>query len=464
MKLHFLFLWLLLQFGNAAFSQKAAFNVQYSEKLAVYHFVKNLTGKYGETPLKKEFEKSKYHEKKYLDLLIKFDNLKKDYLYSFSGFPYGVKLSMMTETALQKHLIAATSLQDFKIRAMGLIPNEDLIQFTNILADFTPIYNELIYNPNRTKFEANLKAFSDFVHGQNTSLFFEQNVQFYQSVWDKSIPFELVFYPLPTEDGFMAGAFYNYLISAFPTGYDNEEDYTVLLGIMMHESFHILFDEQPLQVKQNIEAYFRQNPSICSQYAYLLLNEVLATATGNGYIYEQIRRKNYADDWYFFPYINHMAKKIYPTVQRYLKDNKAIDKAFVDAYIQVYDQNFKQWLNETAHTFTYRYILSENPKDVDAISRFFPYCNLMEAEYKIEANSLEKIKNTPITKIIIVSKDHEKQLALIQNAFPELKTWKYDAKKEFTHTVFLNDKTHLYIFNQRQTTTEKWLAGLQPKK
>jgi hypothetical protein len=95
-------------------SQKATFNVQYSEKLAVYHFVKNLTGKYGENPFKKEFEKSKYHEKKYLDLLAQFDNLKIDYLYSFSGFPYGVKIPMLTENALQKHLIAATSLQDFK--------------------------------------------------------------------------------------------------------------------------------------------------------------------------------------------------------------------------------------------------------------------------------------------------------------------------------------------------------------
>ena len=371
---------------------------------------------------------------------------------------------MLTDNALQKHLIAATSWQDFKIRAMGLIPNEDLIHFTNILAVFTPIYNELIYKPNQEKFEKNFKAFSDFVHSQKTALLFDQGLQFYQSVWDKSIPFELVFYPLPSEDGFMAGAFYNYLVSAFPTNYDNEEDYTVLLGVMMHESFHILFDEQPLQIKQNIEAYFRQNPSACSQYAYLLLNEVLATATGNGFVYEAIREKNYADDWYFFPYINQMAKKIYPIVQTYFKENKAIDKAFVDTYIQMYEQNFKQWLNEPTHIFTYRYILSENPKDVATISQFFPYVNAMEIEGKIEANNLEKMKNTPLTKIIIVSKDHEKQLALVKNAFPELKMWKYDAKKEFTHTVFLNDKTHLYIFNQHQTPTEKWLEGLQPKK
>lgn len=464
MKLPFLFLGLLLQFGNIVVAQKATFNIQYSEKLAVYYFVKNLTAKYGENPFKTEFQKSKYHEKKYLDLLAQFDKLKTDYSYSFSAFPYGVKIPMITETALQKHLIAATSLQDFKIRAMGLITNEDLTHLTDILAAFTPIYNELIYKPNQNKFNVQLKALSDFVHNQSTAHFFEQGLQFYQSVWDKSIPFELVFYPLPTEEGFTAGAFYNYLISAFPTYYDNEEYFTVLLGVMLHEGFHILFDEQPLQVKHNIEAYFRQNPSVCSQYAYLLLNEVLATATGNGFVYEQIRGTYYKDDWYFFPYINQMAKKIYPTVQTYMKENKAIDKAFIDTYIQVYEQNFKQWLHEPEHIFTYRYILSSNQTDVGAISQFFPYCSAMETDDKIDANSLEKMKNTPLTKMIIVSKDHAKQLALIKSNFPELKTWKYDAGKEFTHTIFLNDKTHLYIFNQLQTPTEKWLEGLQLKK
>ncbi|HEX4959100.1 MAG TPA: hypothetical protein VFV46_13040 [Lacibacter sp.] len=464
MKFHFLFLGLLLQFANVVVAQKATFNIQYSEKLAVYYFVKNITAKYGTHPFKTEFQKSIYNEKKYLDLLAHFDNIKTDYLYSFAAFPYGVKLPMITETALQKHLIASASLQDFKIRAMGLITNEDLTRLTDILAAFTPIYNELIYKSHQNKFNAQLKALSDFVHNQQTAHLFEQGLQFYQSVWDKSIPFELVFYPLPTEEGFSAGAFYNYLISAFPTDYDDEEDFTVLLGVMMHESFHILFDEQPLQVKQNIETYFRQNPSVCSQYAYMLLNEVLATATGNGFVYEQIRGKEYKEDWYFISYVNQMAKKIYPTVQTYLKENKAIDKAFIDTYIQVYEQNFKQWLHEPAHIFTYRYILSSNQADVGTISQFFPFCSAMETDDNINVNSLEKMKNTPLTKIIIVSKDHAKQLALIKGNFPELKTWKYDAGKEFTHTVFLSDKTQLYIFNQLQTPVEKWLNGLQSDK
>lgn len=463
MKIRLLFLVLILQLCKLAFSQKAIFHIQYSEKLAVYMFLKNLSPKYGDNPFKTEFQKSKYHDKKYLDLLVQFDNIKTDYSYSFSAFPYGVKLPMVTETALQKNLIAATSLQDFKLRAMGLITNEDLTQLTDILAAFTPIYVELIYKPNQSKFEVQLKALSDFANAQNMALFFEKGLQFYQSVWDTSVPFEMVFYPLPTEDGFTAGAFYNYLISAFPIDFDNQADYTVLLGVMMHESFHILFDEQAMQVKHNIATYFRQNPSACSQYAYLLLNEVLATAIGNGFVYEQINGKQEAEDWYFFPYINLMAKKIYPTVQAYLKENKAIDKAFIDTYIQLYEQNFRQWINEPAHVFTYRYILSANRNDFDTISQLFPFCSAMETEDKIDANNLAKMKNTPITKIVIVSKDHSNQLALIKNIFPALKKWKYDAKKEFTHQVFLEDKTQLFIINQYGSETKTFLHSLNFK-
>lgn len=461
MKLYLFSFFLFLQFSSLVFAQKVSFNVQYSEKFAVYIFVKNLSGKFGNNSFKKEFQKSKFHEKKYLDLLAQFEYLKIDYLYSFSDFPYGVKLPMITETALQKHLISAISLQDFKIKAMGLITNEDLTLLTDILVSFTPVYNELIYKPNQIKFEANLKAFSNFLNSQKTNLFFERGLQFYQSVWDKSIPFELVFYPLPSDDGFTAGAFNNYLISAFPINYDNQNDYTVLLGIMMHEGFHILYDEQPLQVKKNIQFYFNENPSTFSQYAYLLFNEVLATAIGNGFIYEEIKGKHYTEEWYFFPYINQMAKKIYPIVQKYLKENRAIDKAFIDAYVQVYEHNFKHWLNDPIHTFTYRYVLSNNQQDFDIVSRFFPYCSAMETEDIINDSNIKKMKNTPITKIIIVSKDHYSQLSLIKNAFPELNKWNFNAEQEFSHSLFLKDKTKLYIFNQHQTTTEKWLEKLK---
>jgi hypothetical protein len=334
---------------------------------------------------------------------------------------------------------------------------EDLIKLTDILDVFTPIYNQLIYKPNQSKFESQLNSLSKLVNTHNLFQYFEKGLQFYQSVWDHAVPFEMVFYPLPNSEGFTAGAFNNNAESAITVDFADNE---VLMGVMMHEIFHILFDEQPLNIKKSIDTYFRQNTSACSQYAALLLNEVLATAAGNGYVYEQITGKLYAEDWYFFPYIDLMAKKIYPIMQNYLKENKAIDQAFIDTYIQIYEQNFSDWLNEPEHIFTYRFILSSNPKDFDTISRLFPYCSAMETEQSIDLYSLEKLKTTPLTKIIIVSKDHSGKLALIKNSFPVLKKWQYDAKKEFVHKVFLEDKTHLFIINQYNSETETFFQSL----
>ncbi len=460
MKIILLFWLLIFQYGNLTFAQKASFNIQYSEELAVYMFLKNLSPKYGENPFKREFQKSGYNEKKYLDLILQFDALKTDYSYPFSAFPYGVKIPMITESILKNHLIEAVSLQDFKTRSVGLIPMDDLIQLTNILAEFTPIYNELIYIPNQSSFESQLKILSKLVNTHNLSQYFEKGLQFYRSVWDSTVPFEMVFYPLPNSQGFTAEAFNNNSVSAIPVGFEDNE---MLLSVMMHEIFHILYDEQSLHIKKIIDTYFRQSPSACSQYAALLLNEVLATAAGNGYVYEQLTGKQDAEDWYFFSYINLMAKKIYPTVQTYLKENRAIDKAFIDTYIQLYEQHFMHWLNEPDHIFTYRYVLSSNPNDFDTISRLFPYCSAMETREKIDLSSLEELKNTPITKIIIVSKDHTRQLALIKNSFPSLKKWQYDSQKEFTYRVFLDDNTQLFIINQYRTETETFFQSLNLK-
>ena len=60
---------------------------------------------------------------------------------------------------------------------------------------------------------------------------------------------------------------------------------------MMHETYHIVYDEQSLEVKTEIDTYFKENKSKCSGYAYQLMNEVLATVLGNGYVYEKLNGK-----------------------------------------------------------------------------------------------------------------------------------------------------------------------------
>lgn len=68
---------------------------------------------------------------------------------------------------------------------------------------------------------------------------------------------------------------------------------------MLHEMFHILYDEQSLAVEKDPDARFKQNPSKYSIYAFLLLNEVPATALGSGYVFENLSGKpDTTGEWY----------------------------------------------------------------------------------------------------------------------------------------------------------------------
>lgn len=454
MKQFFFAFFFLLSFW--AFGQKVNFNIKYSEQLAVFVFIQNLSDHYPENVFKTAFTQSKYNTQKYKDLIIKLDRLPIDYSYSFDEYPYGSKIPMQSRDILKKNLIETNNLNDFKLRSIGILPNTSLQSISEIILAFTPIYNELIYLPNKAQFEPQLKEISKYASEKNMEYYFQTGLMFYNSDWDVSIPFEIAMYPLPNSMGFTAQAFYNNFISAVQT---NLKDYKGFFSVMLHETYHIIHDNQSLAVKKSIAKNFKDNPSKYSNYAYQLMNEALATALGNGYVYESLNGKVDTNDWYYSKYIDLMAKKIYPTVKEYIAQKKTIDKNFVDTYIRVYEENFPEWINELDHIMTYRYILSENREDFNMIGQMYPMRSSEESETPISMLSLEKMKKTPLTKIIIISQNNKEKLELVKNQFQELKQWTFNPDQEFKYKVLLDDKSQLLIINQKQSALETFFAN-----
>ena len=434
----------------STFAQQPRFEVKFSEPLAVYVFVQNLSDNYPDNPFKTEFIKSTYYQKKYKDLITQFDSINLSYTYQFEDFPFFSKMPGRVDRLIKKNLIECSSLEDFKIRSTGLIPNSDLLKLASILADFLPIYQQLIYDENKDKFESQLKSFSDYIKVKDVPGYFRMGLKFYNAAWDNSIPFKIAFYPLPNSKGFTAEAFDNYAVSAIQTDLKN---YDVLLSVMLHEVFHIIYDEQSLTVKRNLTGWFKNNPSPVSNYAYLLMNEALATVLGNGYVYAELNGEIDTTNWYNQKYINLMAKKIYPLVNQYILANKPMDRDFVNEYINIYERNFPNWTKELTNLMTYRFVLTDDPADFNLIGQNYPYASFSEYEEGISQSTVDKIKTTPVTKFIIISSEHKNKLQLIKNAFNELKNWNYDADKEFTCHFFLMDKTQLVIINKVTSTT-----------
>lgn len=391
-------------------------------------------------------------------MLSKFDSLKIDYSYAFEEFPYGSKIPMQTRDILKKNLIETNNLNEFKLHSVGIVTNKTLNDLADIIGEFTPIYKELIYNVNKEQFEKQLIEITKYSKENKIEEFFETGLTFYNSSWDNSIPFEVAFYPLPNSQGFTAQAFYNNFISAIQT---NLKSYKDLFSVMLHETYHIIYDEQSLEVKNNIDKWFKESSSKNSNYAYLLLNEVLATGLGNGYVFEKLDGKQDANDWYNRKYINLMAKKIYPLITKYVSEKKAIDKKFIENYIKTYDENFPNWINDLDNLMTYRYVISENDTDFNIFDKLYPYRTSANYETEISQSSIEKMQKTPLTKIIIVSKDNLNKLKLIKNKFKELKSWKFGADKEFAYKILLEDKSQLIIINQLKSTTETLIKSIE---
>lgn len=441
-----------------AFGQKTTFNIKYSEQLAVFVFMQNITENYRNNVFKTEFQKSKYNTDNYKNIISRFDKLAIDYSYAFEEFPYGSKIPMQTRDILKKNLIETTNLNDFKLRCIGILPNKTLSDLAEMIATFTPIYNELIYNPNKAQFEKQLLEISKYSKAHKMEDFFETGLLFYNSSWDNAIPFEIAFYPLPNSQSFTAQAFYNNFISAIQTDLN---DYKDLFSVMLHETFHIIYDEQPLEVKNDIANYFKENKSRNSNYSYQILNEVLATALGNGYVYEKLDGKTDSNDWYYHQYIDLLARKIYPLVTDYIAQKKPMDRNFIDNYIKIYDDNFPNWINELENIMAYRYVMSENRDDFNSIRKIFWYRSSEENDTEIAENSIEKMRKTPLTKVIIVSKNNKEKLSLIKKKFVALKNWNFTADKDFSYKILLEDKSQLIILNQQKSTIETLIKTLE---
>lgn len=435
----------LLHSFSGAFSQATVkINLTFSKYYATYAYLQDLSEYVGDNEYKRAYKASEFYNDENNGLIFQMDTLSIDYSYAFHDFPKGDKLLGMTGSILRKNLVNCKSLEEFKARSFGVIPSEELSLFTGILEHFIPIYDALVFEANRNDFELKMKGLKTYVDSINISTFFEKSLSFYGTKWDPTIPFDIVIVPSTKKGGFTAQAFMNVAVSEVPLDFPH---YDILFAVLLHEIDHILYDEQSLQLKQNLNTWFDENPSGNRRYAYLLMNEVLATALGNGYVYEVINGSVDTEDWYNVKYINLMAKQVYPLVKEYLNAEKPMDKAFVDRYIAMYDAHFSEWTNELENLFTYRYIVTDYESIDDFFRVNYPYASQRYIEIPLSKEALEKMMETPVTKMVIVTENHKEDLTLLRKVIPELAKWKFNAKKEFIKVIDLADGTKLFVLN-----------------
>jgi hypothetical protein len=451
---------LLISTFVRANSQNIQFETRFSKPFAVFQFINSLSAA-RENVYKRLFKQSTYFTKKYTDLINEFDSLNINYSYDFTDYPAGQKIGIDVPNLLRRNLILCDSLPDFRLHSMGLVPNQALLKLIDLIKEFTPVYDAVIYQPSKANFEEQMRGISDLVHSSNINYYFTEAMQFYNSSWDISVPYIFCFYPLPQSRGFTATAVSEIAISALA---DSLNDYKALLTVMLHEISHILYDERSLAIWNQSDKWFTINSARESRYAYSLFNEAMATAVGNGFLGAQLYGKeDTSRRWYGNRYINMMAKTSYPLVKEYISNRKPMDQDFVNEYIRQFKEHYSSWLSIPEYVMMGHIVYSENPADFRLTGKLYPFSPNHEYEKEISFSALRKMSGNHGTKMFIINKNNSEKLEIIKTYFPELISWQYEASYDFVYCKFLNDKSWLFVLNNVSGTTEEKLKNLEIK-
>ncbi len=230
---------LVLIFTINANCQTPAFKVKFSEKLATLEFIERLSTNVPDNVFKSIFLKSKYNTEKFKKNIDKFDQLALDYTYEYKDYLYAQKIGGNTTSLLKRNLINSNSIEEFKQLSIGIIPNDNLYILCSVLTFFTPVYRELIYEPNKQQLEQQLTGIRELFTKKNIAEYFTNGITFYNSAWDYTVPLEIFVFPVPgVRKKFSATAFFNKAIVSLPISLT---DFNKLLIVSLHEIFHILF-------------------------------------------------------------------------------------------------------------------------------------------------------------------------------------------------------------------------------
>lgn len=458
MRFGFLFSGLSCALAVAHAQPVVRFEVRFSKLLAVFHYLRQLTPKAGPNPYKAQFAASRFATPANLALLGSFDSIQTDYEYSYPAYPDG-KIEGSTSYILKRNLILASSLADFRTRSIVVLPSGDLNRIVSALEAFTPVYDSLIYESSRATFERQLHEIEALLTEKRAAALFDGIRVFYRASWDPSIPFLFAFYPRPAGGGFSATAYGNVAESELPS---DMKDYAVMLVLMLHEAAHILLDEQQRDAAWEMERWYSESQATTSHYAKGLMQESWATAVGNGFLQERLTGTLNPGSWYGQKYISQMAKQVLPLMRPYLEAGRPMDRALVDAYVNLFERNFRGWLSEWEFLMTGRAVLSERPADFDLVDRKFPYRNAQKYLRDFSDASLRELKASRMSKLIVISRDHAAMLDRVRQVFPELAGWRPDLTADFAHATMTADKTRLIVVNLVTGSLEALLSTPLP--
>ena len=329
-----------------------------------YNFVETISGNPHRSKVILDlFEKSSFNNPKYQALIKELNSVgaSLDKGFNYDGYPKSRNMGQSMDLLFVTQSAFAKDLNDFSLRTLGILPMADHKRFFEILHEFEPVYDTLIWKTNGKKLLTYKGRLEQLSRKWKVQELFRKAAKFYGAEWPESVPFAVGLYAIPGSRGHSSaesiGAFESVGVLV------DEKDIPGRFGVMFHEMCHSLYEAQSIELQKQLESYFYSSRSQYAAYAYRTLNEGLATVLGNGWASEKAAGKPDEGEWYNERYINGFAKGVYSLTVSYLDAHRTIDADFVAKSIEKYAELFPEAIYEYDNLLT-RVILITDGKDI----------------------------------------------------------------------------------------------------
>lgn len=394
-----------------------------SKPYCIFNFLETATNQQGTSSTLNDFiALNTKNDSVFKRLCLEFKNIQTDYNYKREEFPENRRQNRSTKDLIDIALVNSNTLDEFKNKIIGILPNSEQQKLVNVLKQTEKFYDNLLWNNNEQKLSNQKKELE--LYASKSSEIFNKFQHFYNSSWTTDIPFIVTLYPIPGKRGnSTATPHANSLCVGVLT---DEIRHIERIGVVLHEMCHVLYDEQTKEFQHEIEKWFDNNSSPYKQYAYNFFDEGLATALGNGWAFKNLSGSIDTSEWYDNEYINGFAKELYPLVEDYINNNQQIDKQFIDKSIELFAKKFPNSVSDYGILLNRVSIYSDAETDLEradlmnTIGEKFQLSNVNSSSPILDKTSLELLKNSTQTQLVIISKNHKDNFNALRKMFPIL--------------------------------------------
>ncbi len=402
---------------------------------------------------------------KFNAVLRRFAALNLDLTYTVPDYPESRLRPRSTLDLITIAAIQAADPNDFMQRIIGILPNEQWLELNGIMKEAGIYYEQMLGIPYAKAMRKQLFELEKY--NEKLDDVFNRLKRFYGTTWSEEIPFTIGVYAIPGKKGnTTATPHSNSLVLAVLT---EEKDYAMRVSVALHEVCHVFYAEQPLALQRQLDNFFQGNTLPGAQFAYNYIDEALATACGNAWVYHELTGHDDTGSWYNDAYIDGYAHAIYPMVKGYLNEGRQMDSAFIARAIDKFHDKFP-----AAH-LNYQNLLNKVNLYTDAkdqqefsminatVNSYFRVTSSYGSYPITDPQTESAIDGAKGTQFFIVHTQHEKNFKLLKQKFPQLKTASY--RKDGIFSFINSTGAAIIVLNIKDITElEKGIRALAKNK